>query len=398
MARIAGPSLVSGNIYVTERQRAGRVWYLRARLGDGREVRRRIGPDWSGSGRPAAGHYTRKTAQAVLDELLVEARRGTLPIREKSGATFADAAAEWLRYAEHERGVKPSTLRDYRTSVRAYLLPAFGHLALEDVTPDRIDLWRSRLLAERRLSRRTAEGDDQPPRIFARAKRVWRLPANPVDDVERVQAPTRGRSTSSVPRRSGPSFARRRRSRTPRCSSQQRSRAQPGELVALRWRSVDFVNAAVRVIESYSPHGALTTPKSRRARVPPLVDDVAQALAQLAHRELFAGPDDLVFPSDLGEFQDGSAVRKRFIRARDRAGLRPLRFHDLRHTFGSLEVRTGTIVEVQAWMGHSSPTVTARYLHHRPRHDEAARLGKAFGRGSPEHDLGRRSLREPPRE
>lgn len=379
MARIAGSSLVSGNIYVTERQRAGKVWYLRARLGDGREVRRRIGPDWSGSGRPAAGHYTRKTAQAVLDELLVEARRGTLPIREKSGATFADAAAEWLRYAEQERGVKPSTLRDYRTSVRAYLLPAFGHLALEDVTPDRIDLWRSRLLAERRLSRRTVQKVMiNLHGIFARAKRVWRLPTNPVDDVERVQAPYSGAFDFFSPEevwalvRATPSEQDAAMFLTAAFTG-----LRLGELVALRWRSVDFANAAVRVIESYS-HGALTTPKSRRARVLPLVDDVARALVRLAQRERFAGPDDLVFPSDLGEFQDGSAVRKRFMKARDAAGLRPLRFHDLRHTFGSLAVRTGTIVEVQAWMGHSSPTVTARYLHHRPRHDEAARLGRAF--------------------
>jgi hypothetical protein len=51
----------------------------------------------------------------------------------RTGATFADAAAEWLRYVEHDRDVKPSTLTDYR-SVVARLVPEFGSLAIEEIT------------------------------------------------------------------------------------------------------------------------------------------------------------------------------------------------------------------------------------------------------------------------
>jgi hypothetical protein len=40
----------------------------------------------------------------------------------RTGATFADAAAEWLRYIEQERGRKPATLADYRSVVRAHPL------------------------------------------------------------------------------------------------------------------------------------------------------------------------------------------------------------------------------------------------------------------------------------
>jgi hypothetical protein len=43
----------------------------------------------------------------------------------------------------------------------------------------------------------------------------------------------------------------------------------------------------------------------------------------------------------LGRTLDGSAVRRRFKRARGAAGLRPLRFHDLRHTYGSLLAAAG---------------------------------------------------------
>jgi Phage integrase, N-terminal SAM-like domain len=51
----------------------------------------------------------------------------------RTGATFADVAAEWLGYVEHERGRKASTLADYRSVVNAHLLPALGGKPLERI-------------------------------------------------------------------------------------------------------------------------------------------------------------------------------------------------------------------------------------------------------------------------
>ena len=71
-------------------------------------------------------------------------------------------------------------------------------------------------------------------------------------------------------------------------------------------------------------------------------------------------------------------MRKRFQRAQQAAGIRVRRFHDLRHTFGSLAIRNLDSVTVQAMMGHSRLTTTERYLHAKPRTDDAARLSEAF--------------------
>jgi integrase len=68
----------------------------------------------------------------------------------------------------------------------------------------------------------------------------------------------------------------------------------------------------------------------------PLTDQVAAALDALSRREHFTSEDDLVFCNMFGRRIDGSAVRRRFKAARDAAQLRPLRFHDLRATYGSL--------------------------------------------------------------
>lgn len=58
-------------------------------------------------------------------------------------------------------------------------------------------------------------------------------------------------------------------------------------------------------------------------------------------------------------------VRSTFARALAAAGLPPMRLHDLRHSFASLAVSAGrSLYDVQALLGHASPTMTTRYAHH----------------------------------
>jgi len=57
----------------------------------------------------------------------------------RTGVTFADAAGEYLRWLEFDRERKPSTVRDYRSTVRAHLVPAFGSRAVEDITTEDIE-------------------------------------------------------------------------------------------------------------------------------------------------------------------------------------------------------------------------------------------------------------------
>jgi len=95
-----------------------------------------------------------------------------------------------------------------------------------------------------------------------------------------------------------------------------------GELVSLRWRAIDFERRAIYVKESVSA-GRNVRPKRGRGRTVPLAPELAEALE--AWRLSDAQPDDLVF-------RNTHAIV---------LGLRPFRFHDLRHTFGSLAVDGG---------------------------------------------------------
>jgi Phage integrase, N-terminal SAM-like domain len=99
----------------------------------------KIGPAWTDRGRPGAGYFTKRTAEAWLRDLLEEARRGTLPGLVKTDATFAQAADEWLRYIEHDRDRKPSTVAGYKAILRSQLLPTFGEMPIESITTPMIE-------------------------------------------------------------------------------------------------------------------------------------------------------------------------------------------------------------------------------------------------------------------
>jgi integrase len=371
----------TGHVYRVERKR-GPVWYAKYRLVDGRQVQRKLGPAWTGRGRPAAGYFTKRVAEDWLRDTLDAARRGTLPGSVRTGATFADAAAEWLRYVEQDRDVKPSTLTDYR-STAARLVAAFGELRVEDVTAERIEAWRAALGAgrDRPLTNRTRnKALTILGGIMERARKLYGLPSNPVRDVEKLRERYDATRFDFYSPEEVQALVR-------AAASEQDASIfltaaftglRRGELIALRWRDVDFDRSAIRVSGSYA-NGKLTTPKSGRGRVVPMVPEVAERLAKLSQRPEGTGDDDLVFPGDLGIYLDGSALRRRFVAATARAGLRPIRFHDLRHTFGTLAVRGAeSIVELQTWLGHAEVRTTMRYTHYREQQDAAARLAKAF--------------------
>jgi integrase len=52
----------------------------------------------------------------------------------------------------------------------------------------------------------------------------------------------------------------------------------------------------------------------------------------------------------------------------------PLRFHDLRHTFGTIAVQVWPLVDVKAYMGHADVSTTMIYAHHVPKRNAADAL------------------------
>jgi len=138
-----------------------------------------------------------------------------------------------------------------------------------------------------------------------------------------------------------------------------------GELLGLPWGDIDWQNRQIYVRQQYTAgrFSELKTKASRR-RV-----DLPGELAQELRRwrlQCPPGAHDLVFPTGAGNPESHSNLLNRgFYPALRRAGLRKIRFHDLRHTYASLLIANGEHPKrIQALMGHSSINVTMDVYGH----------------------------------
>src|SRR5919109_1854576 len=251
-------SAVSGHVFSYEGKRRP-VWRARYPLPDGRQVKKTI----------------------------AEAAAGTLPGMVRTGATVADACANDLRYIEQERERKPSTLRDYQSIFRNYVLPHLGDVALEDPSAERVERWAAvEIDPDRRLANRTREKAITVFHgVMERARKLYRLPTNPVADVEKPRTALRTEINVFSPEEI---MALVRAADSGQDAAIYLTAAftglRQGELIALRWRHVDFAGSAIRVRASYT-NGHLTTTKSGKVRSVPMASKVAERLARLSHRE-----------------------------------------------------------------------------------------------------------------
>jgi integrase len=136
-----------------------------------------------------------------------------------------------------------------------------------------------------------------------------------------------------------------------------------GEVVALRWQDVDWDHGLIRVRRNFT-RAQFGTPKSRRSsRAVPLAPRLANELAAHHERTAHDAEVDLVFAHpETGHVLDPSKLRKRFLVCVRRARVRPVRFHDLRHTFGTQMAAAGAPMRaIQEWLGHADLRTTLIY-------------------------------------
>lgn len=138
-----------------------------------------------------------------------------------------------------------------------------------------------------------------------------------------------------------------------------------GELRGLQWGDIDWQCHQLHVRRSWK-EGTFHQPKTqasiRRLDLPKFL------VSELREWRLACpkGADDLIFPNLAGRpMSNANLLQRGFYPALRRAGLRKIRFHDLRHTFASLLIANGEdIVRVSRLLGHSSPTVTLNVYSH----------------------------------
>jgi integrase len=409
-------------------EQRGAVYYEAKFRHDGHQVKRRLGPAWlvcDGSGwsprrgRVREGFYDERRAHVkaaaivaayVAEAANIEQRRRE---REALGVTFREVAEDYLRWLEEVKGAKPATLSNHRSvlaepdtpyrrgngMVTGHVMRALGDRPAAKITTREVE----ELLVEvskTGVSPRTVNKYRAViSAIFNYGMREtsYGLPANPATSTDKRSEPRRGPLVYYSPEEiealaRALSDGRHREDKDPRTEHARAEDEQDaelvhvaayaglrlGELLALRWRDVDFTGHALTISRAMSA-GVESSTKSGHVRRVPMPDQAAAALDRLSRRRNYTSRGELVFCNVLGRALDGSALRRRFKRARDAAGLRPLRFHDLRHTYGSVLAAAGVdLVTIQAAMGHSALSTTSRYLHAKPASTQAEIFTRAF--------------------
>jgi len=151
-----------------------------------------------------------------------------------------------------------------------------------------------------------------------------------------------------------------------------------GELLALTWRHVDLDQGILQVratLKRYDGRFFIAETKTRRSRrrialTPSVCDTLRRHRALINEERLALGQAwndyDLVFPNAIGNpIDERSMVRHWFRPLLKKAGLPPIRFHDLRHTAATLLLLAGVHPKVVSEMlGHASIAITLDLYSH----------------------------------
>ncbi|MHB8147681.1 MAG: tyrosine-type recombinase/integrase [Vulcanimicrobiaceae bacterium] len=355
------------------RGRSDGTWYIRVELSRAADGQRRQ--------RRETLRGTKAEAQRRLRDLLREVETGGYA--DSSRITVSELAQRWLAATERRVGVK--TYASYSSHVRLYIGPALGSLRAEALRPAHIEAAISTWAHGKRKDR--AKGSVSPhtvAHVFNTLRTLLRwslkmgaLVRNPADAVEppryarkemRALDPTGVAALLEAARDTDLQSA---------IAVAVGTGLRRGELLALRWSDIDLESRRLTVRRSVETVKGVTRTKppktTRSARtiaLPPFVVDVLRAESAAQARLLLMlgqgrSEDGWIFLRANGSQWEPGAFSLAFARFVKRSRLQHIRFHDLRHSFGTLALASGVDLQtVSRALGHESVAITSRiYVH-----------------------------------
>ena len=334
-----------------------------------------------------SGYPTRRAAQQARTELLGALDHNTYVPPDKT--TLAQyLRQQWLPTIATQ--VRPGTWAEYRSKAEKHLIPALGQVALQQLTTAMLNALYKDLL-ERGTGPRTVQY------VHATIRKA-------LNDAARWGLLTRNPALHATPPK------RRHQELNTWTAEQLRQFLQAvegerlyaawrlgaltgmrrGELLGLRWSDLDLdqgwlsVRQALVVVDRQVQVSQPKTARGRRliALDPGTIAALRAHRTQQAKERLVLGPawsaGELVFTREDGQPLHPDWFRRRFERRARRAGLPPIRLHDLRHTHATLALQAGVHPKVVSErLGHATVAMTLDiYSHAIPalQHDAAATI------------------------
>jgi integrase len=329
---------------------------------------------------------TKSDATLWLDHQRAALAAGRPGDPERSRVLLEDFAWEWLSHQGH---LAPRTLEIYTHQLDAHILPR-----IDDVVPplgeQPLNTLTSELVRSWHLALRLNFTRSIAAKAYVRLRQVLN---QAVDDERIARNPCRIRRAGAE-HHGEQRFANMLELLDLTRVTPERYRVmvltaglaglRQGELLALRRGDVDLVAGVIHIRRKRqqldSGEVIEGPPKSEAGRrTVALPEPLVDALREHVRRFVAKGDDAYVFSTPGGEPVERNNFRRRvWLPATEQAGLNGLRFHDLRHTAGTLAARTGaTTKELMARLGHASANAALIYQHASAERDRSIAEGLA---------------------
>ncbi len=330
----------------------GKSYYIVFRIFDSKTSERK--QKWIPAGK------SKRDAEEKLSELMGEVHNGTY--KEIKKITFAEFSELWINsYAKTK--TKPSTLRSYEDIVHNHLIPVMGDYLLAGINTGMLQRYVAMRLEK--VKPKTVINELVPMKeMFKHAVRWGYLKANPAEYVERPRIEREEMDVLS-PEEINLFLEHARPKYKAFFLTAILTGMRRGELLGLQWGDIDWNHNQIHVKRSLWK-GQFINPKTKTSM---RNIDMSPYLSMELRKHKFTNPIselDLVFCNSDGKPLDpDSLVKRQFLPALQRANIRQVRFHDLRHTNVTLRIEQGQNIKyIQNQLGHSSiQTTLDRYGH-----------------------------------
>ncbi|MBW1924197.1 MAG: site-specific integrase [Deltaproteobacteria bacterium] len=322
----------------------------------------------------------RRAAERVASEIRARIQLGTFGFEEKKPVpTFKEYAERFMKtYSAMNH--KPTTRRSYRGALDKHILPYFGSKRLDEVTRSDIKDFITRKQSEGISPSTVRNLKSYLSAIFREALDDEIITANPALGTGRLIKNKRvGFDVNPLTWEEKAKLEETLRKHYawyyPLFLTLLRTGMRLGEAKALEPGDLDFNGRFIEVRRAYSA-GEVLTPKSGKSRRVDMSPELAEVLKRYLVRRKkitltkgWGEPPQTLFFNREGNPIDINNVRNRvFHKALEKAGLRKIRIHDLRHTYATLRIQAGhNILDVSKQLGHSSVKITLDiYTHWMP--------------------------------
>jgi integrase len=272
--------------------------------------------------------------------------------------------------------LKLSTQVRYRRTLKTHLLPAFGEYRLSDIGTLNLQQFVLQKMASGLGWGCADHFRNLMSKIFATARKWGYFPAdNPAAGVELPEKTTVREKHALTEEQISQLLAELREPVRTMALVGLLAGLRVGEILALRWRDVDFNSGQVHIEQAYY-RGSIGSPKTQGSRrILPMPDVLRDALMRIRGHCARQSGEDLVFQTHNGTpYSDTNLLHRDLKPAGRRIGANWLNWHALRRTHATLlQHAGGSLKDAQAQLGHSKLSTTLEiYTVPIPEHQREA--------------------------